>query len=149
ENHFLSFALAAFEEFCVLPREDQIRLHETDVNLFRKSLYSAAFAAIIAIGNDYYHYMILRDFYNLAFSIDFGLCEANYSYYVACACNEENRRPGNGKDWLIAQKASDSEIRVFLEHPEKSYRYLKDNKQILAYPELAEVTLYQHELSDG
>lgn len=148
-EHFLSFALAAYSEFCIIPQEDQIRMHETDLYLYRKSLYSAAFALIIAIGNDFYHYTILRDFYNLSFSLDLGLCEADYSYHVALACNEENRKPGMGKGWLVNEKASDSEIQVFLEHPNKTYDYLKKNKDVLAYPELAEVALYQHELSNG
>lgn len=148
EEHFLSFALACHEEFCALPFEKQLKMHETDLHLYRKSLYSAAFAVIIAMGNDYYNYPMLKDFYNLTMTLDIGLCETNYSYYVAQACNEENKQPGSGRAYLENEKATSSEVEVFLKHPERSYKFLK-TEQILSYPELAEVALYQHELSDG
>ena len=148
QEHFLSFASACYEEFCLLPLEDQQRMHETDVDLYRKALYSSAFSVIAGITNDFYHFLMLRDFYNLTFSLDIGLCENNYSYFVAQACNEENKKPGEGRTHLVNEKASTLELDVFLEHPGKSYEFVKAN-QFLAYPELAEITLYQHELSDG
>lgn len=147
-EHFLSFALACHEAFCEIPLDDQLRMHETDMHLFRKALYSSAFSIIIGMTNDYFHYLMLKDFYNLTFALDIGLCETNYSYYVAEACNAENRNPGSGRKYLIHEKASDFESALFFKHPEKSYQYLRA-RAILAYPELAEVTLYQHELTDG
>lgn len=147
-EHFLSFALACHEAFCVLPLEDQTKMHETDMHLFRKALYSSAFSIIVGMTNDFYHYLMLKDFYNLSFSLDIGLCESSYSYYVAEACNSENRAPGSGKKHLLKEKASQMEMDVFHNHPHKSYQYLKETP-ILSYPELAEVSLYQHELTDG
>lgn len=147
-EHFLSFALACYEAFCEIPLEDQTRMHETDMHLFRKALYAGAFAVVIGMANDFYHYLMLKDFYNLTFSLDIGLCESSYSYYVAEACNAENQVPGSGKKYLIKERASLQEIEVFHNHPQKSYDYLKKNS-ILAYPELAEVSLYQHELANG
>ncbi|HXH76729.1 MAG TPA: HD domain-containing phosphohydrolase [Bacteriovoracaceae bacterium] len=148
DEHFLTFALACQEVFCDLPLELLEKMHETDMYLFRKSLYSASFAVIIAISNDLYNPMLLKDFFNLTFMLDIGLCESDYSYYVSQACNQENTLPGSGKDWLKANNATDSELKVFLGHPEKSYQLFKQNG-FLAFPELAEITLYQHELSDG
>jgi len=148
-EHFLTFALACFEEFCQIPHQDLVRMHETDMHLFRKSMYSAAFAVIIALSNDYYRPIILQDFYTLAFTLDIGLCDANYSYYVASACNLENQSPGSAHKWMMDEKASANEVNLFLKHPTSSYEYLQNNIDILAYPELAEVVLYQHELANG
>lgn len=147
-EHFLSFACACHEEFCQLPLEEQQRMHETDMHLYRKALYAGAFSIITGMTNDFYHFLMLRDFYNLTFCLDIGLCESNYSYFVAQACNEENKNPGEGRELLIKEKASDMEVAVFLNHPKRSYDFIKAN-EFLAYPELAEITLYQHELSDG
>lgn len=148
EEHFLSFALACHEEFCQLPLEEQARMHETDMHLYRKALYSSAFSIISGIACDFYHYLMLRDFYNLTFILDIGLCHSNYSYFVAEACNAENRNPGSGRSYLEKEKASEMEKAVFFGHPEKSYAFIKE-LNILRFPELIEATLYQHELSDG
>lgn len=148
DHHFLSFARAAFEEFCLIPEEALHKMHTADINLFRKSLYAASFSLITAMSNDYYDYMILRDFYNITFSLDVGLVDTHYSYYVAKACNQENQTPGSGAEWMRAERASEGELQVFLDHPKKSYQFIKD-LSILSYPELAEIVLYQHELSSG
>lgn len=148
EEHFLSFAVACHEEFCLMNLDDQRKMHETDMHLFRKSLYSAAFSVIVAMTNDFFHYPMLKDFWNLAFGLDFGLCTEGYSYFVAEACNIENRKPGSGKDYLFREGASVLEVELFFRHPERSYEFLKKQKY-LAYPELAETALYQHELADG
>ncbi len=147
--HFLSFAMACYNEFCVLPKEDLKRMHETDLHLFRKSLYSAAFAVIIGFTNDFYHYPMIKDFYNLSLGLDLGLCEDHYSYFVAEACNRENQAPGTGQMWMMSEGATDLELNVFLKHPEKSHQYFQEHAEIFAYPELIEIALYQHELSNG
>jgi hypothetical protein len=149
DGHFLNFALACFLEFNAIPEEYLIKMHEADLHLFRKSLYSAAFAVIIGFANDFYHYPMIKDFYNLTLGLDLGLCESNYSYFVAEACNKENQKPGSGKDWMQSEGASDLELEVFLSHPKKSHEFFKKQKGLLAYPELVEITLYQHELSNG
>jgi HD domain len=148
DEHFLTFALACHEELCQIPIEAQTLMHETDMHLFRKALYSSSFAVITAMTNDFYYYLMLKDFFNLTFSLDMGLCDSNYSYFVAEACNAENKIPGSGKLYLETERASEFEIQVFLSHPKKSYEYLKDNS-FLSFSELAEAALYQHELSDG
>lgn len=148
EEHFLSFAQAAFDAFNLIPHEILKKLHSQDTQLFRKSFYSAAFSLITALSNDFYHFTMLRDFYNISFMLDFGLCDSNYSYYVAQACNQENKQPGSGIGWLKQEKASEKELEVFLGHPRKSYDYIKKSN-LLAFPELAEAVLYQHELANG
>lgn len=149
QTHFLTFALACHTEFCNLPRKDLLRLHETDLHLFRKSLYSAAFAVIIGFANDFYHYPMIKDFYNLTLGLDLGLCESHYSYFVAEACNRENQNPGSGSVWMKAEGATEFELNVFLKHPENSYKFFAENPSLMAYPELKEIALYQHELSNG
>lgn len=147
--HFLSFAMACHQEFSGISANELKRLHETDIHLFRKSLYSAAFAVIIGFTNDFYHYPMIKDFYNLTLGLDIGLCEINYSYFVAEACNQENQNPGSGRSWMKTEGATEQETQVFLNHPLKSHSFFEQNAEILAYPELKEVVLYQHELSDG
>ncbi|MGE3608699.1 MAG: HD domain-containing phosphohydrolase [Bacteriovoracaceae bacterium] len=148
QNHFLNFAICCFEEFLQIPKEEIIKMHETDMHLFRKSLYSSAFAVIIAMMNDFYHYNILKDFYNITFGLDIGLCDLDYSYYVASACNEENNLPGSGLDYLKKEHATKEEVKVFLNHPQKSHELI-GRLDILSYPDLLEIILYQHELSSG
>lgn len=148
EEHFLSFAQAAFDSFSLVPHEMLRKIHSQDTQLFRKSFYSAAFSVITALSNDFYHFTMLRDFYNISFLLDSGLCDANYSYYVAQACNQENKHPGHGKSWLETENATKLEIQVFLDHPRKSYDFIKKSG-ILAFPELIEAVLYQHELASG
>ncbi len=147
--HFLSFAMACYNEFCALPSEDLKKMHETDLHLFRKSLYSAAFAVIVGFTNDFYHYPMIKDFYNLTLGLDLGLCESHYSYFVAEACNHENQNPGSGQVWMRGEGASEMELNVFLKHPENGYKYFQEHAELFAYPELIEVVLYQHELSNG
>lgn len=147
-EHFLSFAIACYEEFCLLPFQYQVELHETDMLLFRKALYSGAFAVITGMANNFYHYHMLKDFYNLTFSLDLGLIGQGYSYYVAEACNVENQSPGKGLSHLNEKKAPEAEKKIFLGHPEKSYQLVSSLK-LLTFPELAECILYQHELSSG
>jgi hypothetical protein len=148
EEHFLSFAQAAFETFNLVPHESLKKMHSLDTQLFRKSFYSAAFAVVGAISNDFYHFTMLRDFYNISFLLDYGLCETSYSYFVAQACNQENKWPGTGLAWLQSEQATKLEVDVYLGHPKKSYDYIRKSN-ILAFPELAEAALYQHELSSG
>lgn len=147
-EHFLTFAIACYEEFCQISLDDLKKIHEVDLNLFRKSLYSAAFSIIISMCNDYYDFLILKDFYNITFSLDIGLCEESYSYYIAEACNVENVKPGKGLSYLQEQKATEQEKEVYLKHPNRSYEFVK-SKSFLSFTELAEIVLYQHELTDG
>ncbi len=149
ENHFLSFALACHREFCGHSSDIILKLNEADIHLFRKSLYSSAFSVLIALSNDFYHFLMLKDFYNITMALDIGLCEAHYSYFISEACNQENQFPGTGLDWLKKEKASELELSVFAGHPERSYQFVKSSKSLLTYPELAEIILYQHELSQG
>jgi hypothetical protein len=149
EEHFLTFALACHREFCTLPEETLSLINGADVLLFRKCLYSAAFSTILAITNDFFHYPMLRDFYNLTFALDVGLCNSNYTYFIAQACNHENQFPGQGRGWLEEKGASAEEKELFFNHPEQGRQYLENLKHLFAYPELAEIVLYQHELSDG
>jgi hypothetical protein len=148
-NHFLCFALACYQEFCALPAEAINMTNQADVYLFRKCLYAASFSVIIALANDFFHYLMIKDLFNITFSLDIGLCSSSYTYYVAQACNYENQHPGQGKNWLEEKGASEAEVELFYLHPEKSHIYLKTLHHLLAYPELVEIVLYQHELADG
>jgi hypothetical protein len=147
-EHFLSFALACYEEFCQVPYQYQVDIHETDMLLFRKSFYSGAFSIITGMANSFHNFPLLRDFYNITFSIDIGLVGPGYSSFIAEACNVENRTPGKGRGYLVEQFATELEQDIFFQHPKRSYKLMKAMK-ILTFPELAECILYQHELSFG
>lgn len=149
ENNFLSFALACFHEFNTVPHERLLKMHEADLHLFQKAFYSGAFAVLIALSNDFYHYPMVKDFFNLTLTLDIGLCGPSYTYFVAEACNRENQAPGSALSWIQKAGATEQEVKLFLEHPDRGYAFLKGNEDLLSYPELAEVTLYQHELASG
>lgn len=148
DQHFLNWALACYEHFCSVSLDIQNRIHESDIYLYRKSLYSAGFSVLICLCNDFYHYKMISDLYNLTFLVDVGLCGKDFSYNVAEACNQESRIPGSGRFYLHQQNVSEVEQDLFYDHPELSYKMIKDLK-LLYYPELAECVLYQHELADG
>lgn len=148
KNHFISFAMAVYEEFCSVPREEQRALHEADVNLFRKSFYSSAFSVLIAIASDFFHYLILKDLYNVTFMLDIGLAGENYTYHISEACNRENRFPGEGIRYLESERASLGEKKLFLNHPLKGAEKV-DELGILSFPKLSQIILFQHELSSG
>jgi hypothetical protein len=149
EEHFLTFAIACFSEFNSVSHDQLLKLHEADLHLFQKSFYSAAFAVIIALCSDFHHYPMVKDFYNLTLTLDLGLCTTSYTYFVAEGCNHENQNPGKGKEHMLKLGASAQEIDLFLGHPQRSYEYVKNTSSLLTNVELAEVALYQHELSDG
>ncbi len=149
ENHFLNFVIPCFQVFGSIPIEYLQKMNETDLYLFRKATYSAAFSVIISIANGIYHPLMIRDLFNLTLTLDLGICSEDYSYFVAKACNQENRNPGSGKEWLQVNKATKEELTTFLEHPERSYLIFQEEKIKLVHKELSQITLYQHELSSG
>lgn len=149
ESHFLNFAIPCFQHFNNLhPAYLQV-MSDVDVYLLRKAIYSAAFSVLISFCNGIYHPLMVKDIYNLTLSLDVGLCRKNYSYFVAQACNEENKNPGNGMKWLQQEKATPEEIDIFLSHPNESYKLYEQGKIKLLHRELAQIILYQHELSNG
>jgi hypothetical protein len=149
QQHFLNYAIACFDVFCDVPDDLLEKLNETDVHLFQKALYSASLAILIGLSNEFFNPVLLKDLFNLTMSLDLGLCDNDYSFYVSQACDEENKIPGSGRRWLLDHNASQLEMNVFLGHPERSYHLIKEQAGFLVHSELSEIILYQHELKDG
>jgi len=149
DSHLLTFALACFNTFNSLPTSELSRIDNTDIRLFKKSLYSSCIAVVTAMSNDFYEFSILQDFYQITFVMDFGLCDASYSFHIANAVDAESTGAGNGLLYLEKAKASVNERNLFLGHPEKSYKLLESEHINLHYPELSSIVLYQHETTTG
>jgi len=101
------------------------------------------------MANGIYHPLMIKDLYNLTFCLDVGICGEDYSYFVAQACNQENRKPGTGKIWLQKNHATKAEIQIFLDHSQRSYFVFEHDQIPLIHKELSQILLYQHELSNG
>jgi len=147
-EQFFSFAYACYEEFSAQKEIQSEKLNETDVNLFIKSFYSAGMSVLFSLSQGIYHYPMIKDIYNLSLCLDIGLCHKGYSFFVAQACNQENKSPGSGLAWIKGQSASPEEIEVFKEHPQKGYEFFTQHS-ILNYPELKKTILFQHEIANG
>jgi hypothetical protein len=147
--HFLNFAIPCFQNLNATPFEYLQKMNDTDIYLLRKAIYSAAFSVIISFCNGIYHPQMLKDIYNLTLTLDIGLCGEDYSYFVAQACNQENRMPGSGKRYLTSNRASNEEISTYLDHPERGYLLYEQDNLKLIHRELSQILLYQHELSSG
>jgi hypothetical protein len=148
-DHFLNFVIPCHQVFLNIPTAVIEQMNETDVYLARKALYSAAFSVIISMANGIYHPLMIKDLYNLTFCLDVGICGEDYSYFVAQACNQENRKPGTGKIWLQKNHATKAEIQIFLDHSQRSYFVFEHDQIPLIHKELSQILLYQHELSNG
>lgn len=145
---FFNWSIACFEVFNKSSHSELNDLHETDVNLFRKAQLSASIAVWLSLTNGFYEPKLLEDIYHLSFFQDSGLIDPEYSYYVTEAIDQESLNPGHGIKYLVNQKASSAEIKLYKEHPFGSYEFIK-RVDLLNDPELANTILLGHELSSG
>jgi hypothetical protein len=149
QTHLLTFATACFDSFNTLPREELVKIDNTDLRLFKKAIYASAIAVVAAISNDYFEFNLIKDLYLVTFVLDVGLCDTNYSYHIAMAVDEESKLAGAGIDYLKTVHASEKEHELFLKHPEKSHDLIESLAFNMSYPELSEIVLYQHETTQG
>lgn len=145
---FLNWSIACYEVFNRVESNVLNELHETDVNLFRKSHFSAAVAIWLSLANGLYDSDFLEDIYHIAFFQDAGLIDSSYSYYIAEALDQESLSPGQGIKYLLNQKASEAEIKLYIDHPFASYEFIK-RLDLLNNSDLANTVLLGHELSNG
>lgn len=148
EKSFLNWSIACFEVFNKASVEELNEFHEVDLNLFRKAHLSAAISIWVSLANGYYDPAYLEDIYHITFFQDAGLIHQQYSYYITEALDKESVQPGEGIKYLIAQNASDAEIKLFKDHPFGSYEYIR-RLNLLHHPEFANTVLYGHELNNG
>lgn len=148
KKSFLNWSVACFEVFCKLDVSTINEIHETDVNLFRKAHLSASTAIWLSLTNNFYEAEFLEDIYQITFLQDSGLVDSAYSYYIAEALDHERDLPGTGLGYLIEQRASQEEIRLFKDHPLKSFENIS-KLEVLHNQDLAASVLTTHELSNG
>lgn len=148
-SHPLTFAKAAFDSLNFLPYGDLLKFDTADSRLFKKALYSGAILVVSAMSNEFFEFNLIKDLYQVTFCFDIGLCDKNYSYHLAFAVDSEALIAGGGLDYLNKAHASIEEKKLFLSHPQKSFELLDSLKVYFTYPELIEVSLYQHETATG
>ncbi len=147
---FLSFVVTAFEEFYFYPNFVIEKLQEESMTLYTRSLLISSISTLVSLCNGLINYNFIRDIYNCAFAIDYGLVAFGmFNYPLSQACETERRRPGTGIELLTKQKRPEGEIDTFVHHSEISYEFINDYQDQFTYPEVIEFVKFHHEKSDG
>lgn len=150
EKSFLSFVISTFEEFYIYPPHILDHLQKESSELYTRSLLISALSSITALINGYVDYAFIKDFYNTAFIMDYGLVDfGNFNYVMSLACEAERTEPGTGIDVLKKYKRPEGEIQVFKNHPMISFERASEQKDLFTHPELTHFIKFQHEKTDG
>ncbi len=150
EKSVLSLVVSCFEEFYIYPPHILEKYQELSMVLYTRSLLIGAISSVAALSNDLLDYDFIKDFYNLAFIIDYGLIGYdNFNFVTATACEYERNEPGSGVTYLQKMNRSDSEIESFKNHPLISHRVASQYEEKFTYPELIEFVSLHHEKANG
>ena len=150
DKSFLSFVIAAFEEFYVYPPHILDHLQKESSLLYTRSLLIGAVSSITALINGYVDYSFIKDFYNTAFIMDYGLVDfGNFNYVLSLACEAERNSPGSGLQVMKKYNRSKGEIAVFQNHPLISFERAMEQKEMFTHRELTHFIKFHHEKTDG
>ncbi len=123
---------------------------ERHVVLQRRGLHVSALAVLFGLACGYDDPGFLRELHQMAWLLDLGLLDDDFTYRSAAACEKERMRPGSGAASLKAAGASEAELRSFLEHPVRGHaRATAEWGPRLSHPALLACILRHHELADG
>lgn len=150
EKSFLSFVIAAYEEFYQFEPLVLENFQEKSMIMYTRTLLTSSIATLVSLCNGIVDYKFIKDMYNTTFLLDYGMIAYdNFSYVMAQACEAERNRPGSGPDYLVNLKRSEREINLFKNHPELSYNIARDFEKDFTYPEVLDLILLHHEKCDG
>lgn len=150
DKSFLSFTIAAFEEFHFFPSFVVDKLQTTSMTLYSRSLLIGSLSAVTSLVTGYCDYKFIKDFYNTCFIMDYGLVEyEQFSYTISLACENERKDPGSGIFVLDNMNRPTSEKRAFLRHPVISHEFAQSQLEHFSNPELIDLILFHHEKTDG
>lgn len=146
----LEFTKACFDELYALPMETFENVQETSYLLSSRALFSGSIAVASAIFENITDYNFLKDIYNAAFMMDFGLTQAeNFNYYLMQACERERLSPGTGLIFLEEKNRPKAEKDIFFNHPRLGRDLCKEYEKEFTYPEVIDHIRFHHEKSDG
>jgi len=150
EKSYLSFAMACYDIFYNLPSECITSLQNKSQILYARSLIISSLSVMTALIDNIMDEKYLRDIYNTAFIMDYGLIRnGDFNYLLSKACEYERNHPGTGLSWLKSHPQNTYEADVFYQHPKTSYLEAKRYEESFHYPELLNVITYHHEKTDG
>lgn len=147
---FLTYVIATFEEFYIYPPRILDHLQSESSLLYTRSLLISAVSSIASLVNNFLDYHFVKDLYNTAFIMDYGLVDfGNFNYVMSLACEAERNKPGSGLNELKKYKRSEGEIAIFQNHPIISYERAMEQKEFFTYPEVTKFIKFHHEKTDG
>lgn len=150
EHSFLVFNIAFFETFYSLSVSTIDLYQGVSSILFSRAIKTSAFGVISCFLNEYLDFDFIKDFYNTSFIMDYGLVEyGQFNFALAIACEAERKSPGSGIKKLQKMKRSKGECEIFLNHPNISYEYGKDNVERFSHSEILNFLKFHHENKDG
>ena len=118
------------------------------VILYRRAHIVATLSSVFALSCGYHDPRFIKDLYQVAWVIDYGLVSEDFSYWVALACQAERKKAGAGLEFLQSKNASPSEIQLFNTHPLLSFEKSSELLQ-LQFPEMLSSVVRHHEKKDG
>ncbi len=150
EKSFLTFVIAAFEEFYIYPPHILDHVQKESSLLYTRALLISALSSIAALVNGYLDYWFIKDLYNTAFIMDYGLVDfGNFNFVMSLACEAERNKPGTGIETMKKYRRSEGEVQVFKNHPIISYERAKEQEEHFTYPEVINFIKFHHEKTDG
>ncbi len=149
EVSLMAWAQACHQHFNP-PQDLQDELFQCHEVLHKRAVYVSALNVLFSLALGYHEPLFLRDAHRIGWLMDLGLVSADFSYWIALACQEEKLQPGRGIEFLRSKHASKAETELFLSHPARGHvRIKKDWEAHMAFPALMNSVLHHHELSDG
>lgn len=124
------------------------QFQDSHVILYRRAHLVASLSCVFALSCGYHDPRFVRDLYQAAWVLDYGLVSPDFSYWVALACQAERVRAGSGLEFLREKRAGQKEIHLFLSHPILSFEKAQ-SELTLEFPEILSSLLRHHEKRDG
>ncbi len=124
------------------------QFQDSHVILYRRAHLVATLSCVFALSCGYHDPQFVRDLYQAAWVLDYGLVSPDFSYWVALACQAERVRAGGGEEFLRLKKAGTKEINLFLTHPLVSFEKAQASLK-MKFPEILSSLTRHHEKSDG
>ncbi len=147
---FLTWVIACFETFYFLPSEYVTKYQEQSMALYTRALLVSSMSTIVLLANGHIDYLFLRDFFNLAFMMDYGLLsDVGVDYTMIRACELERSCPGEGISFVEKNSIGNEESARFKNHPLRSFEKIMLNEALFVYPEVIEMIKMHHEKQDG
>ena len=147
---FLDLSLICMSVFFDLDEKVVTQIMDKSLVIYDRAQRVSALGVIVALILGYTDFDFLKDVYHACFLLDYGLCDDTIPFKVIEALEVERIKPGTGRDHLVASRASQSEIDLFLNHPKNGFeKVLVTCESKFKYPEVVKLILRHHENGMG